>query len=126
MHDNRLFIAIVDLAEWIKWQFETNLHELSSSLSIVCNKNTILALQTFFSFCLIFPMIPFNPDIFDVPNPLENRQQEKGSEYQTLVLNKGPFGNVLAVSFLRQCACLRSRTFVFYCSIQKRRYKLGR
>ena len=43
-----------------------------------------------------------------------------------LVLNDGPFGNALAVSFFRRCARLRSRAYVFHSSIQNRCGKLER
>ena len=55
-----------------------------------------------------------------------NRQPEKRSEYQTLVLNNRPFGNALAVSFFRHCERLRLCAYDFHCSIQKRRSKLWR
>ena len=55
-----------------------------------------------------------------------NRQPEKRSEYQTLVLNDWPFSNALAVSLFRRCARLRLCAHDFHCSIQKRRGKLGR
>ena len=58
-----------------------------------------------------------------INDKFENRQPEKGSEYQILVLNDGPFGNALAVSLFRHRARLRSRAYVFHCSIQKRRGK---
>ena len=56
----------------------------------------------------------------------KNRQPEKGSECQTLVLNDGPFSNSLAVFLFRRRSRLRSRAYVFHCSIRKRRGKPGR
>ena len=44
------------------------------------------------------------------------RQPQKGSEYQTLVLNDGPFGKVLAVSLFRR----RAHAPMFFTAVSKR------
>ena len=52
-------------------------------------------------------------------NQSHNRQQEKRNEYQSLVINDGPFGNALAVSFFGIArACARASTI--FTAVSKR------
>ena len=49
---------------------------------------------------------------------IDNRRKEVSS-MQTLVLNDGPFGHALAVSFFRRRARLCSRAFKFFTAVSK-------
>ena len=66
--------------------------------------------------------------VWSITNHLGSEFNEEGirSEYQTLVLNDRSFGNVLAVSFFRRRARLRSRSYDVRYIIEKRCGKLGR